>query len=183
MNIAVSELSLVIDALSFAARKHRNQRRKDKTETPYIKHPIEVVNVLWNIGKVRDLNILAAGILHDTLEDTDTTPEELDEKFSVFVRKIVEEVSDDKSQPKKIRRQQQIDKAENLSYYARHIKLADKICNIEDLLYSPPDNWSSRDKKEYIDWCFEVVKKVRGVNLKLERYFDGIYIEVKRSVT
>ena len=108
--------------------------------------------------------------------------EDLEENFGVVIRKIVEEVTDDKSLPKEVRRQQQIEHAENLSYNARHIKLADKICNIEDLLYSPPEEWSPAEKKEYATWCFEVVNKMRGTNLKLERYFDGLYVEIKRTI-
>ncbi|MFC1509123.1 HD domain-containing protein [Candidatus Omnitrophota bacterium] len=175
MNTAVKEISAVFKALSFAALKHSSQRRKDKSATPYINHPIDVAYILWEIGKVRDLDIITAAILHDTLEDTDTTAEEIDAQFGVKIRKIVEEVSDDKNLPKEERKQYQIDHTDGLSFSARNIKLADKICNIEDLIESPPVDWSEERMIDYAVWGYEVVKKLKGTNLKLERFFEGLY--------
>ena len=175
MNTAVKEISLVLKAFSFAAKKHSNQRRKDSTSTPYINHPIDVAYLLWEIGKVRDLDIITAAILHDTLEDTDTTAEELEAEFGVKIRKLVEEVSDDKNLPKDERKQYQIDTTDSLSFSARNIKLADKICNVEALVESPPVDWSEKRKIEYAAWGNEVVKKLTGTNLKLERFFEGLY--------
>ena len=179
MNTAVKELTLIFKALSFAAKKHTNQRRKDSSATPYINHPIDVAYILWEIGKVRDLDIITAAILHDTLEDTDATAEDLEAEFGVKIRKIVEEVSDDKNLPHDIRKQYQIDHTDSLSFSARNIKLADKICNIEDLVETPPVDWSEKRKLEYAAWGQEVVKKLRGTNLKLERFFEGLYSTAK----
>ena len=175
MNIAVKELTLIFKAFSFAAKKHNNQRRKDSSASPYINHPIDVAYILWEMGKIRDLDIITAAILHDTLEDTDATADELDAEFGVKIRKIVEEVSDDKDLPKDVRKQYQIDHTDSLSFGARNIKLADKICNIEDLIESPPVDWSVKRKIDYAAWGHEVVKKLRGTNLKLERFFEGLY--------
>lgn len=175
MNTAVKEISAVFKALSFAAQKHSSQRRKDKSASPYINHPIDVVYILWEIGKIRDLDIITAAILHDTLEDTVTTAKELEAEFGVKIRKIVEEVSDDKQLPKEVRKQYQIDHTDSLSFSARNIKLADKICNIEDLIDSPPVDWSEKRKIDYAAWGLEIVRKLRGTNLKLERFFEGLY--------
>lgn len=175
MNTSVKELSLIFKAYSFASKKHTNQRRRDSSSSPYINHPIDVAYTLWEIGKVRDLDIITASILHDTLEDTDTTAGELDAEFGVKVRKIVEELSDNKNLPKDVRKQYQIDHTDSLSFNARNIKLADKICNVEDLIESPPADWPEKRKIEYAAWGNEVVRKLRGTNLKLERFFEGLY--------
>ena len=90
---------LILRAIDFAARKHRDQRRKDQEASPYINHPISVSLMLAEIGGIADAEVLAAAILHDTLEDTDTTPEELVQAFGMRVRKLVEEVTDDNTQP------------------------------------------------------------------------------------
>ena len=90
----------LLAALRFAAEKHRSQRRKDSESTPYINHPIAVAELLARVGKVDNLELLQAAILHDTIEDTETTAQELDERFGERVRRLVEEVTDDKRLPK-----------------------------------------------------------------------------------
>jgi len=133
---------LILNACDFAADKHRSQRRKDKARTPYINHPLTVTRVLANEGGVKDAEILAAAILHDTLEDTETTLDELQREFGVRIAALVAEVTDDKSLPKPLRKQLQIDHAPYKSRGAAVIKVADKICNLRDLAGSPPKRWS-----------------------------------------
>ena len=134
-----SELKLLIKAISFAADKHKDQRRKDKEASPYINHPIGLVEVLVEVGKVTDIDTICAALLHDTVEDTETTPQELIETFGARISSIVMEVTDDKSLCKAARKQAQIDHAKHLSKAARAVKLADKICNLGDVSTSPPD--------------------------------------------
>lgn len=166
------DLTLFLKALNFSAGKHRHQRRKDTAASPYINHPIEVVNLLWTVGGVYDTITIIAAILHDTIEDTDTTPEEIRANFGDEVLGLVLEVSDDKRLPKQERKQNQITHSPHLSRRAKHIKLADKICNVHDIAYAPPDHWPPRRRMEYLQWAQEVIDGLRGANKKLEQHFD-----------
>ena len=159
-------------ALHFAADKHRDQRRKGECASPYINHPIEVAELLVRVGGVTDVVLLQAAILHDTLEDTETTAQELEARFGSPVRRLVEEVSDDKTLPKEQRKLLQVAHAPTLSREARQIKLADKTCNLRDLVNRPPSGWSAERRIAYLDWSEQVVAGCRGVNARLEREFD-----------
>jgi guanosine-3',5'-bis(diphosphate) 3'-pyrophosphohydrolase len=165
----------LLNALTFAARKHRDQRRKDAEASPYINHPIEVAEILARIGGVEDITVLQAALLHDTVEDTKTSPAELEREFGPTVRKLVEEVTDDKSLPKPERKRLQVEHAPHLSPRAKLIKLADKICNVRDVATSPPERWTLPRRQAYFDWAREVVDRLRGVNPKLEALFDAAY--------
>jgi len=137
-----TDLQLLARALAFAALKHKNQKRKDCDETPYINHPIALTNLLVNGTGITDAETLCAALLHDTVEDTDTTEAELVEAFGEAVAGIVMEVTDDRSLPKVERKLAQIDHAPYLSTKAKAVKLADKICNLRDVIESPPLGWS-----------------------------------------
>ena len=166
-------ISLLFKALAFSAKKHSNQKRKDIEESPYINHPIALANTLaqrWVI----DENVLCAAILHDTLEDTETTVDELRENFGEKITSIVLEVSDDKSLDKKVRKRLQIDHAASLSREAKLVKLADKIANITDIINTPPVDWSKARKHEYFAWAKAVVDNLRGVHQGLEGEFDDL---------
>jgi guanosine-3',5'-bis(diphosphate) 3'-pyrophosphohydrolase len=166
-----SELGLLFRAITFATRKHHGQSRKDEKETPYIFHPLGLVDVLVNVGKITDTNIICAALLHDTVEDTETTPEELTEIFGAEISDIVMEVTDDKSLDKDVRKQAQIDHAKHLSKQARAVKLADKISNLGDVVESPPD-WSLERRQQYFDWAKNVIDGLRGEWNELEAEFD-----------
>jgi guanosine-3',5'-bis(diphosphate) 3'-pyrophosphohydrolase len=170
-----SDLGLVLKAIVFAATKHRDQRRKDAKASPYINHPIALADILWHIGGVRDPMVIAAALLHDTIEDTQTTKAELRRVFGKEVASVVVEVTDDKKLPKERRKELQIEHAAHLSKAAKLIKLADKICNLNDILASPPKDWSVERKRGYFKWAKKVIDQVRGTNLKLERRFDRMY--------
>lgn len=161
---------LIIKALSFSADKHRNQRRKDADSTPYINHPINVVLTLMEIGKETNINLLVAAALHDTIEDTETKPEEIEKLFGKKVLAIVNEVTDDKKLPKAERKQLQVTNAPHKSSKAKKLKLADKICNITDILNSPPADWSKERKLDYLYWAEKVSVGLKGVNTKLEKH-------------
>ena len=165
---------LLVDAVAFAAYKHRRQRRKDKEASPYINHPIALARVLSVEVGLSDPVLLAAAVLHDTLEDTETTFEELKERFGAQVASIVLEVTDDKTLPKKERKRLQIRHAAHLSRRAKLVKLADKICNLRDMGAHPPQGWSIERRRKYFDWASEVIGQLRGVHPELERRFDEV---------
>jgi GTP diphosphokinase / guanosine-3',5'-bis(diphosphate) 3'-diphosphatase len=168
-------LPLILKALEFASLKHRDQRRKDKVASPYINHPIALANVLSREGGVTDETVLAAAILHDTLEDTQTTPAELREVFGERIARIVEEVTDDKNLPKAERKRLQIEHAPAISREAKLVKLADKICNVRDVADHPPAKWDIERRREYFDWAKAVVDRLRGTHPELERRFDEVH--------
>jgi guanosine-3',5'-bis(diphosphate) 3'-pyrophosphohydrolase len=177
----MSTLAKLLHAASFAARKHTGQTRKGDDAAPYINHPLEVANLLGNVGKVEDFDVLIAAILHDTVEDTKTTKEEIEELFGMRAASIVMEVTDDKSLPKAERKQKQVEHAPHLSDGAKQLKLCDKISNITDVMNNPPAGWSKERRLDYIEWGERVAKGLRGVNQNLENYFDGLIIKAKKS--
>lgn len=170
-----SDTGLILDAVAFAAHKHRDQRRKDTHATPYINHPIALAHVLWHEANIKDPTVLVAAILHDTVEDTDTTPEELAANFGTEVRDIVMQVTDDKSLPKAERKVRQITKAPHLTTPAKWVKLADKICNLRDIQAAPPADWPLERCQQYFDWAHQVVNGLRGSHPQLEALFDKAY--------
>jgi (p)ppGpp synthase/HD superfamily hydrolase len=173
--------TILLKALRFAAEKHRDQRRKGTNSSPYINHPIEVAETLARSG-VTDPVILQAAILHDTIEDTETTPEEIEREFGAEVRKMVEEVTDDKSLPKQERKRLQIEHAPHLSEGARQIKIADKLCNLRDVTHAPPDDWSLERRQEYLKWTENVVAGCRGLNCELENLYDATLDEGRKTL-
>jgi (p)ppGpp synthase/HD superfamily hydrolase len=164
-------VTTILKALHFAAIKHRDQRRKDVEVSPYINHPIEVAELLARVGGVTDIVILQGAILHDTIEDTNTTSEELEAEFGPEVRRVVEEVTDDKRLPKAERKRLQIEHAPHLSARAKQIKIADKISNVQAVTKTPPVDWPMERRREYLDWAENVVAGLRGCNQSLESYY------------
>ncbi|RQW84203.1 MAG: bifunctional (p)ppGpp synthetase/guanosine-3',5'-bis(diphosphate) 3'-pyrophosphohydrolase [Methylococcus sp.] len=164
-----------IRAVAFAAEKHRHQRRKDALASPYINHPIELADFLVSEGGVTDLDVLMAAVLHDTVEDTETTRAELATHFGERIAGIVMEVTDDKTLHKDTRKRLQVEHAPRLSREAKLVKLADKICNLRDILASPPSGWPVQRKLAYFDWAKAVVDGLRGINEPLEILFDATY--------
>ncbi|KDB08065.1 metal dependent phosphohydrolase [Burkholderia sp. lig30] len=168
-------MNKLIAAIAFAADKHRHQRRKDHEGSPYINHPIALANVLANEAGVEDERVLVAAVLHDTVEDTETTEQELLRVFGKDVADIVMEVTDDKDLPKDERKRLQIEHAAHISRRAKLVKLADKICNVRDIVTSPPADWPLERKQAYFDWAKAVVDCMRGVHPGLEAIFDAAY--------
>ena len=178
----MNNLNNLLQAASFAARKHTGQTRKGDDAQPYINHPLEVANLLANIGKVEDFDVLIAAILHDTIEDTGTTEEEITELFGETVCGYVLEVTDDKNLPKDERKQLQVEHAPHLSTGAKLIKLGDKISNITDVMNNPPAGWSIERRLEYINWGKNVVDGLRGANENLEKHFDELIEKAKSKI-
>jgi GTP diphosphokinase / guanosine-3',5'-bis(diphosphate) 3'-diphosphatase len=174
-NLPAMDLPLVLRALAFATEKHRGQARKNAEGTPYIEHPIALASLLWTEAHVRDAHVLAAAILHDTIEDTPTTHDELEERFGCHVADIVAEVTDDKRLPKAARKAAQIQNAEHLSYEARLVKLADKTCNLRDVANTPPVGWNLERRREYFEWAKSVVDRIRDPDRHLAAIFESAY--------
>ena len=170
-----SAMPLFIDALAFAAHKHREQRRKNVAASPYINHPIALAHVLVSEGGVTETPVLCAAILHDTVEDTETTFAELDRRFGAEIAGIVREVTDDTSLPKARRKELQVEHAPHLSRGAKLVKLADKICNLRDVADDPPANWPHERRVEYFEWAKRVIDGLRGTHPALEAVFDAVH--------
>lgn len=183
MTIAGDELLPLFDALAFSADRHRLQRRKGAAASPYINHPIEVARVLAHEGAVRDLAVLIAAVLHDTIEDTATTPEEIAERFGPDVAALVLEVTDDKALTAAERKRLQVERAGGLSPRARLVRLADKICNVRDLVIDTPHGWSVDRRRDYLDWTDRVINRCRGGNAGLEDAYDQALLQAREALT
>ena len=163
-------LAKLTNAYEYAARKHSKQRRKGVKDIPYINHPVEVVNLLCFTLSEIDMQLLIAAVLHDTIEDTDASEDEIEQQFGSEVKNLVLEVTDDMRENKKVRKEKQVQEAASLSDKAKQIKIADKTCNIIDMLTTRLE-WTKNMKREYVLWSIEVVNGCRGVNSNLEKEF------------
>jgi GTP diphosphokinase / guanosine-3',5'-bis(diphosphate) 3'-diphosphatase len=175
----MSDTSLILKALEFAATRHRSQFRKGLERNPYINHPIQVASLLANYAGESDTVLLAAAILHDVVEDTVNSVEERDKLISIIsemfgqeILSLTLEVTDDKTLGKKERKRLQVENATYKSTNARKLKIADKIMNIRDIADDPPADWLLQRIADYFDWAENVVSGLRGVNKKLEDLFD-----------
>jgi len=176
------QVDLIIDAMIFAARKHQGQVRKDQHASAYITHPVAVAKAIMEIGRVSDIPTLIAAILHDTLEDTDTDEEEIKKIFGEEILEVVLEVTDDKTLKKVERKRLQVAHAADLSHAAKLIKLGDKLINCQDILKSPPENWTLERRRNYIQWAADVVSEIRGTNAALEAAFDQMLQEAEEQL-
>lgn len=164
-------LTPYFEALAFAAEQHKYQRRGGYDPLPYINHLIKVSTAIIQIGKEEDSDIILASILHDVIEDSDTTFEDLQERFGVKVADIVTELTDDMTLPYQERKALQVKGAQQLSIAARKIRITDKASNIRDIFTYPLD-WTEEKKIAYLENSLEVVDQLRGTHLALEAWFD-----------
>jgi len=171
----MDDVARLIKAADFAAFKHRRQRRKDAEASPYINHPLALARVLKLEAGVAEMDVLVAAILHDTVEDTETTVQELEREFGQTVAAIVAEVTDDKNLSKPDRKRLQVEHAPHISHQAKLVKLADKICNLRDVLDAPPSHWPMERRRAYFEWAKAVIDGLRGVHPGLEHLFDDAY--------
>ena len=167
-------------AEAFAARAHAGQTRKGAAGEPYVRHVIEVAEILATHGAPREA--VLAGYLHDTVEDTDVTPDTLIAEFGEAVAAIVAEATDDKSQPKETRKALQISHAVHRTEAAKQLKLADKISNLRAIMESPPSNWPHARRVEYVGWAGRVAVGLKGVNPALDALFEATYREAVRGL-
>ena len=178
----MENVALFLKALQFAADKHRNQRRKDVEASPYINHPIYVARILADIGGVDDLGVLAAAVLHDTVEDTETESADIERHFGERIARIVGEVTDDKSLKKAERKRLQIEHARHMSDEGALVKVADKIANVRDIASNPPRDWDQARRVEYLAWAEQVVCNCPKVNSGLEEYFAESLASARQAV-
>jgi len=169
-------MQTIIKAYEFASLKHKDQRRKDPSKSPYINHPIQVASLLSQAG-VTNPEIICAGILHDTIEDTQTTFQELVNEFGPNIAKMVMECTDDKSLPKVTRKQDQINHAYSISYGAKLVKLADKYANLSDIQTNPPAHWSKQEIDGYVIWAYTVCTGMEKTN----DFLEGRLMEIFKS--
>jgi len=179
----------IIDAIAFAADRHKNQRRKGVGKMPYINHPIAVAKTLSDFGE-NDADIIISALLHDVIEDTAKNEQEIKQLSEIILKKfgenvllVVLEVSDNKSLPIDERKRLQVIHTPNLSEQARKLKIADKACNVIDIKNDPPENWTLERKLNYLKWAKEVVDGARGLNQKLDEYFDLVYDDTYMFLT
>ena len=164
-------------AVDFAARKHRDQRRKGANAEPYFNHVAGVGRMVAEATGGRDPVAVLGALLHDTIEDTATTAEELEAEFGAEVSRLVIEVTDDKRLPKAERKRLQVQDTPHKSDRAEMVKMADKISNLRSITDSPPTGWNRARKREYFEWARSVVEGCRGVCPWLEKHFDDAYRE------
>lgn len=164
-------------ALDFAARKHTHQRRKGKAAEPYVNHLTEVAYMLAKATQGSDPELVMCGLLHDTVEDTETTVEEIEREFGPEVASVVSEVTDDKTLSKAERKRLQVETAPKKSRRAKMVKLADKTSNLRAIVRTPPADWTLERKRQYLEWAYAVAAGCRGVNRQLELWFDEAYTD------
>jgi GTP diphosphokinase / guanosine-3',5'-bis(diphosphate) 3'-diphosphatase len=172
-----TDISLLVRAIEFAARKHRMQRRKDADASPYINHPVALMSILCVEAHVCDVEVLCAAALHDTIEDTETTHDELQREFGEKVAGTVAEVTDDKSLPKEVRKRLQIENAPHKSEAAALVSVADKISNLRDVSANSPTGWSIERRRDYFSWAKAVVDGLPTTHVRLRELFDEIYAQ------
>ena len=165
----------VLKAAHFAAQKHAGQRRKGAAAEPYVNHLLEVAELVSSALSESDTNLVIAALLHDTIEDTGVSKEELIQTFGADVAELVVECTDDKTLPKAERKRLQIVNAPKKSIRAQVIKIADKISNLRAILSSPPADWSGQRRREYFVWAKQVVDALRAPNHELKVEFERLY--------
>jgi len=170
----------ILAAARFAAEKHVHQKRKGQNQEPYINHLIEVAELIADSSNVLDTELVMAAFLHDTVEDTGVTLQELEERFGRDVAALVAEVTDDKSLPKEIRKHLQVQNAHKKSPRAQTLKLADKISNLRSILLSPPVGWNLERQRQYFEWAKEVVTGLTAPNQLLKQEFDKTYNQISQ---
>lgn len=182
MQDKLSDIGMLIAAAHFSADKHRDQRRKGSRNTPYINHPLEVAERLNRIGGIEDATTLAAAILHDTIEDTETTASEIARLFGSDIAALVVELTEDKSPHWTDRKRAEIDGATRLSPKAKLIKLADKTCNVVDTVSNPPGDWTLQRRRDYLEFARLVAAGCHGQNPALDAEFDRVHAEARRKL-
>jgi GTP diphosphokinase / guanosine-3',5'-bis(diphosphate) 3'-diphosphatase len=178
----VTEVLLLARAWNFSAKRHAKQKRKGDAQEPYVNHLAEVAELVATATEGRDANLVAAAVLHDTVEDTATLAGELASVFNADVADLVSEVTDDKRLDKAERKRLQVEHAAAKTARARVLKLADKTSNLRSLAKSPPADWSLERRREYLGWAKDVVQGLRGTNAWLEARFDEAAEQLERSL-
>lgn len=177
-----STTARLLAAAVFSADRHRDQRRKGERPTPYINHPLEVAECIVRVAGVDDAEVLIAAILHDTVEDTDTKPEEIEDQFGADVASLVMEVTDDRSLTSMERKRLEIEHAPHLTPRAKLIKLADKICNVADTASNPPTSWTRQRRRDYLEFAEQIALGCRGNNAALDAEFARVLASARAHI-
>ena len=175
-----TDLVLLARAADYAARQHIMQRRKGERAEPYVNHLIEVAALLAEATDGDDVVLLMGGLLHDTLEDTDATYEDIEQRFGAEVAALVAEVTDDKSLSREERKHRQVETTAGKSRRAKLLKIADKTSNLRGLMTNRPVGWTEARLRDYVVWAEQVVRSCRGLNARLEAAFDAAHAEASR---
>lgn len=175
--------TLVLRAAERAAQLHQDQRRKGANKRPYINHPLEVAQRLAAVAGITDPEILAAALLHDTVEDTTATEQDILDEFGSRVADLVAEVTDDKSLAKAERKRLQVEHAPHLSTEAGLIKISDKTSNVLDLVRDPPPDWPHQRLVAYLDWAEAVVSGIAQPHPALVAAFNDALIAGRSTLT
>ena len=178
----MNDIVLIARAWNFSAERHVKQKRKGEAQEPYVNHLAEVAELVATATEGRDANLVAAAVLHDTVEDTATLPSELASLFNTDIAGLVAEVTDDKKLAKEERKKRQVEFAASKTDRAKILKLADKTSNLRSLVKSPPTDWSTQRRRDYLDWAVAVSQGLRGVNPWLEAQFDDAAGQLGRSL-
>jgi (p)ppGpp synthase/HD superfamily hydrolase len=168
----------ILAAACFAAEKHAAQRRKGRMAEPYVNHLLEVADLLAQTADGLDTNLIVAALLHDTIEDTGVTREEIAERFGEDVASLVAEVTDDKSLPKQTRKALQVENAPHKSPRAQMLSAADKIANVRSIVSSPPVDWSFERQVAYVHWARQVVGRYAELKGRLKEEFERVSAEL-----
>ena len=169
-------LYTMMRAIEFATDAHKAQKRKASGE-PYIIHPIRVLRILTEAG-ITDDTVLIAAVLHDVVEDTSVTLDEITRVFGKRVSNFVFEVTNNPDLSKVDKKKAQVTKASNMSSGAKLIKMADMIDNLSDLLVAPPPDWTKERVKGYFVWKYVIFSSLRGVNSYLVNELEKLFSSV-----
>jgi (p)ppGpp synthase/HD superfamily hydrolase len=178
----MNDLTSVLKAADAAARWHVHQRRKGVAQEPYVNHLLEVASLVAQATHGQDPDLIVAALLHDAIEDQEVPRDVIVDSWGEAVAKLVEEVTDDKTQSKEVRKRKQVESAASKSDLAKLVKIADKTSNLRAIASSPSPGWSAKRRLEYIAWAREVVQNLRGANRWLEAQFDHAAHDADRSV-
>jgi|SRR5215468_2466382 len=178
----LSGTRLVSEAAELAAHRHAGQQRKGRGSEAYINHLAEVANLLSVATSGEDAELVAAGWLHDTLEDTETTSDELAQRFGLRVAGLVAEVTDDMNLPKDQRRRKQVEDARKKSLGAKLIKIADKVSNVRARIFPHASREQREELADYVAWAEQVVAGCRGSNAWLDKRFDDVVRAARNSL-
>lgn len=172
--LTLAQVTHILNALEFAAERHQSQTRQNKSHTPYVSHPLGVANNLITVGEVKDPHVIIAALLHDTVENTQTTLEEIAYQFGKEVSSYVQELTDETNLTREERKRVEVIQASHISSGAAQVKLADKLYNLSDLLSYTPDGWTRERVDHYFEWTESVVNRLPRCNPPLKLAIDQI---------
>jgi (p)ppGpp synthase/HD superfamily hydrolase len=165
----------LLAAAHFAAQRHAGQRRKGKSDEPYVNHLLEVARLLAELPTELDCDVVIAGLLHDCMEDAGVTSDEIAAQFGERVASLVQEVTDDKTLDRQVRKELQVRNAASKSRGAQNLSTADKISNLRSTLADPPSTWSPDQQWKYAEWAKDIVGRFTEVDPALKLEFERVH--------